>query len=60
MKLICTLATLASLACAADVTATRFPENPLLTVNSAASIGDTLNGPSVIKVPDWVQNPLGR
>lgn len=45
---------------AADVAATRFKENPLLTVDSAPSIGDNINGPSVIRVPDWVPNPLGR
>jgi hypothetical protein len=44
----------------AEVTATRIRENPLLTVNSSSSIGDNLNGPSVIRVPGWVQRPLGR
>jgi hypothetical protein len=59
MKHIWTLIAFAGLA-SAQMTAERFKENPLLTVNSAASIGDNLNGPSVIKVPDWVQNPLGK
>ncbi len=45
---------------AATVTATRFAENPLLTVNSSPSIGDNINGPAVIRVPDWVKRPLGR
>jgi hypothetical protein len=45
---------------AADVTAKRFAENPLVTVRSDPSVGDNVNGPSIIKVPDWVQNPLGR
>ena len=22
--------------------------------------GDNINGPSLIKVPDWVENPLGK
>jgi hypothetical protein len=45
---------------AADVTATRFKENPLITVNTSPSLGDNVNGPTVIRVPDWVQRPLGR
>ncbi len=44
----------------ADIQATRFPENPLITVNTSPSLGDNLNGPSVIRVPDWVEHPLGR
>src|SRR5512143_3717469 len=57
---------LAALACgfapalAAEVAATRFAENPLITVRSDPSVGDNVNGPSVIKVPDWVKRPLGR
>src|SRR5690348_9296238 len=44
----------------ADLTATRFRENPLITVNTSPSLGDNVNGPSIIRVPDWVQRPLGR
>jgi hypothetical protein len=44
----------------ADVTAQRFAENPLITVNSSPSIGDNVNGPSIIRVPDWVERPLGK
>jgi hypothetical protein len=57
---------LAVLACgvaavpAADVVVTRFAENPLVTVRSDPSVGDNVNGPSVIKVPGWVKNPLGK
>ncbi len=39
---------------------TRFPTNPLLIANHPPSIGANLNGPSVIRVPDWIKNPLGR
>lgn len=42
------------------VTAARFPENPLITVKSSPTVGDNVNGPSIIRVPDWVQRPLGR
>ena len=45
---------------AADVAATRFAENPLVTVRSDPSVGDNVNGPSVIKVPGWVKSPLGK
>ncbi|HEU4619801.1 MAG TPA: hypothetical protein VFV10_17315, partial [Gammaproteobacteria bacterium] len=43
-----------------EVTATRFAENPLVSVRSDPSLGDNVNGPSIIKVPDWVENPLGK
>lgn len=44
----------------ASVQATRFRENPLITLSTSPSIGDNANGPTVIRVPDWVQRPLGR
>ncbi len=44
----------------ARVTARRLPQNPLVTLNSAPSLGDNVNGPSIIRVPDWVERPLGR
>jgi hypothetical protein len=42
------------------VRATRLPQNPLLTVDSSPTLGKNVNGPTVIRVPDWVQRPLGR
>ena len=38
----------------------RFSENPLITVDSSPTLGGNVNGPTVIRVPDWVENPLGR
>jgi hypothetical protein len=38
----------------------RFAQNPLITVRSSASLGGNVNGPTVIKVPSWVERPLGR
>jgi hypothetical protein len=38
----------------------RFPQNPLITVNSSATLGGNVNGPTVIRVPAWVEHPLGR
>jgi hypothetical protein len=44
----------------ATVTARRLPQNPLITLSSSASLGDNVNGPSIIRVPDWIERPLGR
>jgi hypothetical protein len=45
---------------AGDLRATRFVENPLITLTMSPSIGDNANGPTVIRVPSWVERPLGR
>lgn len=42
------------------ITAERLSQNPLVTVRSSSSLGDNVNGPTVIRVPDWVERPLGR
>lgn len=42
------------------IEAKRLSENPLLTVHSSPSLGDNVNGPTVIRVPDWVERPLGK
>ena len=49
-----------SVAEAQGIKVTRLPQNPLITVKSSASLGNNVNGPTVIRVPDWVQRPLGR
>lgn len=38
----------------------RLPENPIIYPALDARIDGNINGPSVIRVPDWVENPLGR
>jgi hypothetical protein len=38
----------------------RSQSNPIITPESDESIGGNINGPSLIRVPDWVQNPLGQ
>ena len=38
----------------------RFGENPLLHAGTDPRIGANLNGPSLIRVPGWVSDPLGR
>lgn len=40
--------------------AVRFATNPLIRPNMDGRMGDNVNGPSMIKVPDWIKNPLGR
>jgi hypothetical protein len=42
------------------VKATRLPQNPLITTRSSASLGDNINNPTVIRVPAWIDRPLGR
>src|SRR5207302_608173 len=37
----------------------RLPGNPIVSPKSDASIGTNINGPSLIRVPGWVPNPLG-
>jgi len=42
------------------ISARRSEKNPLITFNSSPSLGDNINGPSVIRTPEWLPNPLGR
>ena len=39
---------------------TRLLEGPIIYPELDASIGTNINGPSLIRVPDWVPRPLGR
>jgi hypothetical protein len=38
----------------------RLPDNPIIHPGLDARLGGNINGPSLIRVPDWVSNPLGR
>lgn len=38
----------------------RSPHNPIITPESDSRIEGNINGPSLIRVPDWVENPLGK
>ncbi len=38
----------------------RSDQNPLITFESSDTLGRNINGPSVIRVPDWVEAPLGK
>src|SRR5262245_46433162 len=38
----------------------RFPNNPVIRPNMDDRMGYNINGPSLIRVPGWVERPLGR
>jgi len=40
--------------------AKRLPNNPIITPDTDPSVGENINGPSLIRVPAWIRNPLGR
>lgn len=43
-----------------QIKATRCPANPLITADTCETIGTNINGPSVIRAPGWLDEPLGR
>ena len=43
-----------------EVRVERLGNGPLVDASSHPSIGENIQGPSLIRVPDWVENPLGR
>ena len=42
------------------VSAHRFLDRPIITADLDPSIGSNINGPSLIRVPDWIAQPLGQ
>ncbi|GHC06038.1 hypothetical protein [Cerasicoccus arenae] len=42
------------------ITARRSRHNPLITFNSSPTLGQNINGPTAIRVPSWLPNPLGK
>jgi hypothetical protein len=44
----------------ADIKVTRLLHRPILAPGIHPSIGVNIQGPSVARVPDWVENPLGK
>lgn len=52
--------TLGSSASGPGVAVERLPGNPIIIADDSGAIGNDVNGPSVIRVPDWVPSPLGR
>jgi hypothetical protein len=55
---------MASCAFAANETieydAERLLQNPIITPSMMGSAGDNINGPSLIKAPDWLKQKLGK
>ena len=43
-----------------EITVNRLPKNPIITHASSDTLGTKINGPSVIRVPDWIKSPLGN
>jgi len=44
----------------AQVRIERLLDAPIIHPGTDASLGDNIQGPSVIRVPDWLENPLGK
>ena len=42
------------------ITVQRLPDNPIISYASSDTLGAKINGPSLIRVPDWIENPLGK
>lgn len=51
---------LANAAEPASVTISRLGDGPIITPNMDDRMGGNIQGPSVIRVPDWIENPLGN
>lgn len=43
-----------------NVSVTRLGDGPIITPNMDARMGSNIQGPSLIRVPDWVDDPLGN
>lgn len=43
-----------------DVIITRLDNNPIITPELDVRMGGNIQGPSLIRVPDWIDNPLGE
>lgn len=42
------------------LTCARFRNNPLIISSNKGLEGENINGSSIIRIPEWVKNPLGR
>ena len=38
----------------------RLPNNPIIRPHMDSRMGDNINGPSLVRVPEWLPDPLGR
>ena len=39
---------------------TRLVDAPIISPDLHPSIGENIQGPSLIRVPDWVKDPMGK
>jgi hypothetical protein len=60
MKSLLFILWLVPLAVFSTVSVERFPENPIIHAEMSDTLGKKINGPSLIRVPDWVKNPMGK
>ncbi len=44
----------------AGISITRLGDGPIITPDMDARMGSNIQGPSLIRVPDWVEDPLGQ
>ncbi len=42
------------------ITATRILDSPIIYPHMDARMGDNINGPALVRAPDWLPNPLGK
>jgi hypothetical protein len=47
-------------AASGSVSAIRLSQNPLITLRSSTALGDNINGPTIVRLPAWIERPLGR
>lgn len=38
----------------------RLPQNPIISYASSETLGTKINGPSLIRLPEWIDKPLGK
>ena len=43
-----------------SITVERLGSGPIITPEMDSRMGGNIQGPSLIKVPDWVENPFGK
>jgi hypothetical protein len=55
-----TAAFLAQAAAGQAPTVVRLADGPIINPNMDARMGSNIQGPSLIRVPDWIDNPLGK
>lgn len=60
MRLLSTIFLFIATTSYAQVSFKRFEKNPIITADLLDEDGDNINGPSLLKVPEWLPNKLGK